>query len=335
MRRPMIKPQVLERPITEYWFPSPLLRLPIVVLVINLVAMFSGASSAVAKPACNVQLVHPAQITVFSGIPYDLFGEGRQTVRVDFDVIGLTLNCTFYVGISSAEESQGIRTVRQGGASLAYWLSLDSAGGSILRDWPQDSRKDLLSGRLNLFRLRESLTYFIQVNKGQVVASGRYSDPVTVTVYRKSGNDLVPVDHIQVTFDFDVEPAILADIGIDSVYRSLGATTHVLDFGDMETGQRRTAELVVRANTPYSLSLDSLNGGAMRRDGGGADEVISYSLRIDGAGQSLTRPVTLSVSTPFAQGGQVRHRLEFTLGDTTRAPAGTYSDTIRTTVEAR
>jgi hypothetical protein len=126
---------------------------------------------------------------------------------------------------------------------------------------------------------------------------------------------------------------------------NLADTTESVDFGFLSQNQTRSFDLVVGSNMPYSLSMSSMNGARLLRQGGSiavpADRV-AYQLQVGST--AYTSQVTLATGAfPYTSpvisppaNTQLRFPLEVKILDNTSSKnQGPYADTIVLTVTAQ
>ncbi len=310
-----------------------------IVLARALPGLLSGAlllwlgSPVGAAADCRLRLDHPARIDIFSGESYEVYGQESVAVPVDFSVSADRSGCAFALGFRSTGARDGQRFARTSGARLAYRLSPDRRGTVRLKDLPAAQGAELLRGVTSGRAGRARGRYYIIVDEGQGAAAGPHQDRVQVSLIdlatgrRPSGFDSV--------LRFDVPSVLEARFRIDGSQRALGGYGHVVDFGALVTGLRRSLDFEVRANQGFSVTLSSENGGMLRRRGreSGRHGAIPYRLHIRGQILSLDRTVRLQGRAGLGAG---RHHfpLVFEVGSTDRALAGSYGDVVRLTVAA-
>jgi hypothetical protein len=117
---------------------------------------------------------------------------------------------------------------------------------------------------------------------------------------------------------------------------SLSSTSQGLSFGALVPGDSRGADIVVRTNVAYTLSITSANGGALSNAADPASQV-GYTLRANGNAVALAAglPSPIVAGSPATYSGYSRYALVFTILDFPDLPsAGNYSDTLTLTLTA-
>jgi len=114
------------------------------------------------------------------------------------------------------------------------------------------------------------------------------------------------------------------------------STSRLLSFGELESGEARTADIIIKTNVGYRLRASSLNDGTMDHSSGAS---VNYSLSVSGSNVSLagssSSPVLVSSSPSNSPALGFVLPLEIAVGSLTGSePGGDYMDSIRFTIEA-
>ena len=114
------------------------------------------------------------------------------------------------------------------------------------------------------------------------------------------------------------------------------STSRLMSFGDLETGEARTADIIIRTNVGYRLRAASSNDGKLSHSSG---STVSYTLRVSGSEVSLLgssgAPAVVSSNPASSPSLGFVLPLEVEIGNITGAePGGDYTDSIRFTIEA-
>ncbi|MDJ0978568.1 MAG: hypothetical protein QNI87_08525 [Erythrobacter sp.] len=110
-----------------------------------------------------------------------------------------------------------------------------------------------------------------------------------------------------------------------------GLDTLLLDFAELETGDRQRFYLQTRANSPITITMTSTNGGQLKNLSGPGEAAIDYALSVDGTAVDLRQPYTMF--QPFIEPAGEVYRGEVVIGSTASAAAGQYRDEILVRVE--
>lgn len=117
---------------------------------------------------------------------------------------------------------------------------------------------------------------------------------------------------------------------IRSVSMSLpgASTSTTMDFGTLQTGDRKNVNVQIRSTTPFKVSMDSENNGVLALVGDNSGTwTIPYTAELDGntIGDN-TAVVSNAPSGPLAAPATWRFRV--TVGDVAGARAGIYRDIV-------
>jgi hypothetical protein len=114
------------------------------------------------------------------------------------------------------------------------------------------------------------------------------------------------------------------------------STSLNLNYGVLARSARKTADLMVRGNVPFSVSVLSQNGGRLLSPQILDGSSVPYEFEVNGIPASLSAGVQtpiVSGSGPTSIAG-ARYGLSFTIGDFGMATEGVYTDTLVFTVAA-
>jgi hypothetical protein len=107
-----------------------------------------------------------------------------------------------------------------------------------------------------------------------------------------------------------------------------------LNFGILSLGAQRYADLMVRGNVPYQISIMSQNGGVLRPADPADSSTVPYAFTINGNAAALPSGVSTIVVSGAARTtlSGSRYSLSFTIGDFGMATEGDYSDILTFTI---
>jgi hypothetical protein len=134
---------------------------------------------------------------------------------------------------------------------------------------------------------------------------------------------------IQVDSHFDIS------IGGQGSAFSLFSTNHSLDFGSLAANDSRSADILVRSNVGYSLSIASVRGGALANTHDGS--LLAYTLSANGLPLDLGSglPASLAVGASATYGSFERYRIVVTISNFAELPSeGDYTDMLTITLMA-
>ena len=184
---------------------------------------------------------------------------------------------------------------------------------------------------------RITLPFLVDVFPSNLPAPGLYRITLRANLYSSSyppsgaiADSVIFYVSVQVGGFYDV--SVMPSGGTYSV----SSTTTALDFGILQPDVSKGADLLVKANIPYALSLSSANGSALVNPSDGSK--VPYSLASNGT------PVLLSAGAQtLAQSGAsqsyavpTRYALLATILSFSQLPTeGSFSDTITIILSAR
>lgn len=170
----------------------------------------------------------------------------------------------------------------------------------------------------------------LRIGGGPDVRSGVYSSRLDA-VFTDAATGL-EADRQVVELAARVTPGVEANwVGVS---RGEGSRTASLELGELTTGQVRRAGLQVRTNSDVTVEIESVNRGELAH-ASDPESSVDYTLSVDG------EPVPLGAAQNLQRanmsGGVMDSNLplRFVVGDTSRARAGDYSDTILVRISAR
>lgn len=178
--------------------------------------------------------------------------------------------------------------------------------------------------------------YLPAISNSTMVRGGTYTDQVSVNVYRSGMNSnwayyeftrMLPVT-IYVPKTVNIS---LVDSGspID-----LNSTFKNLDFGNLETNESKSFDLMVASNAGFRISLSSLNNGKLKNNTN-ANYVINYSLKLNGntinLSNSASIPVLVATGSGVTGNNGVRLPFNVRIGSVDEEQWGDYQDYITIT----
>jgi hypothetical protein len=112
---------------------------------------------------------------------------------------------------------------------------------------------------------------------------------------------------------------------------SVAATSQSLDFGALSAGKTLAADILVRSNVAYSLSLSSSDKGSFANPSD-ATSAVANSLSSNGGAVSLN-PGPVASGAPATYGSPVRYAISVTILPILNFPsAGSHADTVTVTL---
>lgn len=283
------------------------------------------ASFAHSASACDLRL-DVGNVLVGGGGLYDPLADTQETAVVDVVVSrdDTVEDCDFalvvrpVVPIANGTEW----LLRQGTDSLRFTLARDASAAQILRPVAAATSNNVLVGQIPAGSTETRLQLFALIAPGQLVPPGDYQTPIELELSSTS----IASERLEVSIGATVR-------GSASISIVDGSASRILDFEELEQDERLGTQVSVRSNVVYFLSINSENGGRLKREGatGSNDyDFVDYTAFIDH--QVLTSLSQLSMLGPFSEQDET-HDTQFQIGSVERKRAGTYSDFV--TIEVR
>lgn len=286
-------------------------------------ALLTGGGLASRAAACELRAIGtPDTIR----LEYDPFIHARPTGRLDLELAndGQT-DCVVRLHLTT-RLGEPLRTFDLGGVPILFRVRDGS---------PVIAR----SAEPNVFDLtvppgRTIVASVDAVTEGDAVPeAGSYTGDLALEVRPEDQDLLIPP--VPVSLLLQSPPR--AQVGIAGAAGAFGSSqsVEVLDLGDARTGLSKRAFLQIRANTDARLSIQSENGGVLKRpDDRSEESTISYVLTLDGAEVDLRHLVLLDVDPPRTVNGQ-SIPFDITLGAVGSQMAGRYQDVLMVDIDPR
>lgn len=290
-----------------------------------LAALAGGSLLAAAGPAiaaCSIDFTSLSNQSASNYDPYgsDFFDTEQFAISVDRND-----NCAFAVGADNGSNNSGnIRRLRLGSNYIPYEIYTTPSRTQRLGD-DDGPLSGMITGSTQGTRTDPQFEFAWTIPAGTLVPAGTYKDTVKFTLYQVTGGQAGSTEDTQnVTFQAKVYATVGASLIIDGSSRDLqsGGT---LDFGTLSAGLSKSFTLVVSGNTGYSVNLASENRSILR---GPSNATVPYTARVNGATASLSG----SSGITFTYSSNQSHSVALTIGDVSRALAGTYQDNLILTV---
>ncbi len=229
------------------------------------------------------------------------------------------------------------------GQRMAYQVYDGATSRRVLKDLSVGpERGEVLSGAFPAQSNRgtQTLSFVVVVPAGQMPYSGIYQDVLALNLYQGTPDNHGPsVGTASITVTLAM-PAVM-DMSLARTGGSFleGGPSLSLDFGVLSVGEIRSADLIVRSNTPYSLSVSSLHGSALMNVDSASTGIVPFEFKVKGAvyplaTEALTPLVSVASPPPSDRVGD-HYDLLFTVGDFDLAPAGNYRNVLSFTLTAK
>ena len=254
--------------------------------------------------------------------------------------------CDYFVTLSAGQSGNfSQRKMSEMTSMLNYNAYVDSGKSSIFKAPPTAVQSETITGSFPIsVTLAQTNThqFYWTISPQQVVqASGMpYTDgSLTLSLY--SGPLILSPTLVAtktITFQTHVDSSVDVSLVESGKPFDISETTQLIDFGNLESGEQRGFDVVVRSNNGYTVTMQSQNRQLLlhQRAPTIADRV-AYSVIFDGGGVDLSTgsPVQVITGTGTTPATGMAFPIEFTVGTITgNEAAGTYSDVINVEVTA-
>lgn len=212
---------------------------------------------------------------------------------------------------------------------ITYTISSSAGGANLITTTASNVAAPVWLSVLNVPQGGNvTVTYFVNVARGQVVPPGTYNDPIEVWLYPLTGAGAI--------FPFRLHADSLTVRRIVPTSMSVniagGGTTTTLDYGTLTNGEVRSVNIEARSNVNYLLSATALNLGNLTLAPPFSSWTIPYTATLGGSALNLASTTVLGPfgQTPYA--GTTRS-LVATIGTIGNKRAGIYSDEITVLIQ--
>jgi hypothetical protein len=279
---------------------------------------------------------------------YDVYDpqEYLQTVsfQVHEDANGAV--CEYFVTLSAGQSGNfNQRKMSEMMNLLNYNAYINSGKSNIFKALPTATQSEVINGSFPIaLTLAQTNTheFFWAINPQQVVqASGMPYADNTLTLSLYSGLlFLSPTLVATKTISFQTHVNSSVDVSLVESGKpfDINEVTQLIDFGNLESGEQRGFDVVVRSNNGYSVTMQSQNNQLLVHQRAPViPDTVSYSVIFNGGGVDLSTgaPVQVITGTGTTPATGISFPIEFTIGTISGSEtAGTYSDVINVEVTA-
>lgn len=257
--------------------------------------------------------------------------ETRQLIQLSHSGDTEEFFITFSAGQSGDPYSRELRNAQ--GDSSSYLLQTPL--GDPLMDLEHSAAEsNLLTGIFQQGKSIAQLEYFFIIPGESFAPAYFINDVITVSIYSGNLQNYSLITSVSIELAANVTQEVSLSVVSPGGFFDESMLSGTLDFGRIIPGARQYGDILVRANVPYTLSLESLNQGYLAPVIATTGAQIPYSMAINGLHFSLNNgPVILDNPAMTELQGE-RFSLEFMVGDFWDVPAGIFEDSITLTVSA-
>ena len=299
-------------------------------LVVCIACLILSLSQAALPCDIRVSFAENAQLS-----PARSFGLSSSTSLISpvrIELISQQPACTAIIGFASRSGTIGNRYMTSGTEQIAYRLLSRPSGSQELADLPGAQDDAVLRGIVNA-RQTTVFQYYLMVPGNQAASPGTYRDRIEISVYTETnGSPQLTAAHtvdVALTVRPEVKLQMQSGGGLGS-----GPDVHVVDFGELQTGEQAELRMQVNANVAFAITVSSENGGELRHVSE-PQAVIPYTVQVGGSTPAdWRRPVTL-VGLPTSGSRVSFFPLVITVGSVEYSLAGLYRDRLLVTIQAQ
>lgn len=222
------------------------------------------------------------------------------------------------------------------GATAPYQLYNDPSEKMILKDLVSMTGEDeVLVGYIEGGRSTAYLEYYFYMDGDLYAPYGYLRDDYTISLYRGTVDNYtfqksVPLQ-VAITVD---RKAFLSVVPQGGAFNE-SSTNLTMDFGFLTPRAERSADILVKANLPYTLSISSENGSILTQADGKSRSEIPYQCLVNGNPVALRAGRSVDIgAADISQREGDRYQMQFIIGDFWDIQAGTFEDTIQITLAA-
>lgn len=242
-----------------------------------------------------------------------------------------------YFGKGQANSYQ--RKAYSGTESVSYNIYADASKGSILKDYPDATAGEFLSGSAPARNTPYSETFYISVPDISSLFSrppGVYVDVVSLNYYAKRNNGQVDYQTSRtLTIQIRIPRFVELSLVPENAPHDPNSTTYLMNFGQLSSNQQLGADLRVVGNVGFGVMMSSTHGSKMVNGGSS----VGYQIKVGQSGfQSLSPAGSLHQVAQKTRGTDLegqRYNLQVKLGEVSEnLKSGVYEDVITITIQA-
>jgi len=222
------------------------------------------------------------------------------------------------------------------GASAPYQLYNSATEKIVIKDLlSMPGEENVLTGYVAGGRSTAYLEYVFYMEAGIYAPYGYLSDSYTVTLYSGTLDNytLVTSNTVQMAITVDRQASISV-VPRGGAYNE-SSTDLTMDFGFLTPRAERTADILVRANLPYTLSVRSNNGSVLKQVDQYTSSEIPYQFLVNDLAVTLQAGRSVDIGAADISSAQGdRYSLRFIIGDFWDIQSGTFEDTLQITLAA-
>jgi spore coat protein U-like protein len=269
-------------------------------------------------------------------VPPQVATANSKKQLLEIQILKTSGRCSFFLGATKGSSPSFDRRLMLNQMAWAYNLYTSSTSVRVLKDSPDANADEVMTGSFTLAGAEKRVVLiYLSTSITGLKPAGVFNDQVMLHLYQGPYRSAaLPIDTKLVPIAL-ISPLIrqLSLVDSGAAFDS-SSTLHSLDFGELTSGKSLGLDMVVRSNAGFSLQVSSRNRGRLLNvEQAGA--AISYQMIVDGIPRDLSKsePTKIASGNGTTPESGSRHGVSVVIGNTTKAPAGNYSDAVTVTVE--
>lgn len=319
----------------------------LVALAVSLPLASAGKLSA-ARDECRAKIANFRDPRV---ITFDQFMGDVDSVSMLPNVALQSKDCGYYLTLHGRGDGRLFEADGGSSGETLQFTVTDSSGRAVSNGQdradaftvfaPRRGGEDEDGDSADSGQGRESRELFIVLDPRQgrtLLGPGTYTGDLTLSLYGFDDQSEYLLD--QQTVSVVVEVPTQAGISVagssGGSFRQ-GRRYHVMDFGDLETGESQDAYIWIWSNVNFSIAFASSNRGVMQHEEyeqGGREYQVDYVARFNGSQLGLDSPLALLDGAGPTEPNGRAYQFTVQIGDVQNKIAGPYSDTVEVSITA-
>lgn len=259
---------------------------------------------------------------------YNVFDSTEYSQTFYFNVRHTGDATSYFITFSGLEQAQS-RKLSHGGEEVDYHLLSSPTRGAVLKDLPDASANEVLSGFFPEGEQNAQLSFVINIPAMQIRSPGRYIDRIKVSLYEGTLQDYKLRDQKNISISTIVEDVAEVSIVEPGGVFDKSSSSKNANFGILQKGKTLSYDVRVRTNRGYRINVESENLGVLKSNDPSLTDNIPYEIRFSGQSVNLRGRASGVVQDPQKTNANGRpHRIEIVIGDLGNAAQGEYKDNL-------
>jgi hypothetical protein len=243
---------------------------------------------------------------------------------------------SYFITVSAGQS--GIFTSRNAmgdAESLQYQVYNNLSDRNILKDLSvspsiQETLAGSFAASVSVWKT-QILSFTVCLLPGQLPAPGIYADNLILLLYEGTPDKhKKSADNTSLAISVTMNPVMDISLSEAGTLFNLAGASLALGFGVLEAGGNRSANLIVRANVTFTITVSSQYGGVLKTIDPLDSSQVPYAFTVD----SLTVPLPagtpqrILTSAPATSFSGISYQISVTIGSVGWVSEGEYSDII-------